>query len=223
LAWEQADQHLVASSQVWLPGQSEVVPLMQFPLEVWHVKPVVILLVVGLQTSGQTFGGPAVQTPFWQVSLRVHWLPSRQVVPLARLLLVHFLLASQMSEVQELLSLQSLLTLQFLQPGMLVPLQVPLPQVSLSVQGLLSLQEAVLLGLLQTPPLHTSLVQGLLSLQSAALLQVLQPVMVVPLQVPEALHWSPLVQALLSSQLAPLLLVVYEQSPLLGLQVPGEL
>jgi hypothetical protein len=94
----------VAVSHTWHCGQVTVtrpcwqVPLLQvsavhlFPVSqgvpvsgVWTQLPVAgsQLSVVHSLLSLQSFSGPGVQTPAWQVSFSVHLLPSSHAVPLA--------------------------------------------------------------------------------------------------------------------------------------------
>ena len=125
-----------------------------------NTQPVAGLQVSVVHTfvSAQTTGVPGWQLPPPQVSPVVHTLPSSQA--LALLVNTHPVAGLHESSVQGLLSLHTVPV-----PGW----QLPPPQVSPVVQGLPSLQAAVLF--VNTHPvagLHESLVQGLPSLQAVA-------------------------------------------------------
>ena len=155
------------------------------------------LSVVQLSLSLQSWGVPGVQAPLLQLSLAVHLLPSSHGLVLASNL--QPTAAAQLSVVQALLSLQT---------GAAPPTQLPPAQVSEVVHKLLSLQGELLLTSLQ--PVAGSQLSDVHSLPSSQLtaMGAVQPP---PLQM------SPLVQALLSLQIALLLALL--QAPVAMLQL----
>ena len=134
--------------------------------------------------SSQPAAKPEMHSPFWHASPAVHKLPSVQGAVL--LLKTQPILLSQLSSVQGLPSLQATAL-----PGW----QAPAAQMSPTVQMLLSSQAAVLLVDVQPPwASQFSVVQGLPSSHGLGFCGLHTP----PLQA------SPLVQLLLSSQVAVL-------------------
>ena len=136
-------------------------------------------------TALQTTGLAPTHLPAAQVSVWVHESPSVQAAPLLPATCLQPCVASHVSMVHGSLSSQSLLVV--------VPPQVPLAHLSLCVHATSSLQDAVLK--LATQPSTLSQIWSVHGLPSLH-------VKLLPLHRPLA-HWSALVQASLSVQLAP--------------------
>jgi hypothetical protein len=221
---EHPDAGLHASAVQTLESlQLRAVPAVQVPL--WHVSEPLQTLpsvqdepfgsgvatqpLTGLQESVvQTFPSlqlravPGVQVPLWQTSSPLHTVLSAHELPLATGVVKQPMIGSQESVVQTLLSLQL---------GGVPEVHTPDWQVSPPLQTSPSAHDAPLasVGLLQTPPVHTSLVHGLPSAQSASTTQESQPPIGVFWQ-PESAWQESVVQALPSLQLRG---VPAEQTP----------
>jgi hypothetical protein len=166
-----------------------------FTTQGWHVgicvfwQPLtgVQVSVVQALPSLQSRAVPALQTPFWQVSVPLQTLESAQEVPFSTGVLAHPKTGSQVSVVQELPSLQS----------RTVPaLQTPFWQVSVPLQTLVSSHGVPFdTGVFVQPVdgLQLSVVQMLLSLQLSAVPGVQVPFwqVSVPLQKLPSLHEVP--------------------------------
>ena len=186
----------------------------------------------------QTTGVPAVQVPAWQVSSPLQRLPSEQLAPSARSVLMQRP-ALQESSVQGLLSLHSDDAVHRVQPAMVSlrqpvagsqesavqgllssqtggepAVQVPAWQVSAPLQALPSEQLVPLATGVAVQPLagsQESVVQGLLSSQTGGFEPVHTP----------AWQVSVCVQAFPSLQVVPLDFGGSEHKPVAGLQTPA--
>jgi hypothetical protein len=149
-----------------------------------------------------------LQMPATQLSTVVHWFPSSQPSPSGLAGLLHVpVLGLQTPSVWHWSS--------NVQPTVPLPVQTPALHVSVGVHLLPSSQPvpSVLAGLLQMPVAasHTPAVWHWSS--------AVQPTAPPPVQMP-VLHVSVLVQALLSLQTVPSVLLGFEQAPVAGLQLP---
>lgn len=168
------------------------------------------------QLTQPGIAGPP-QAPLAQTSVSVQGSLSSQV---SVLLVNTHTPTGHVSSVHGLASSQSVSTPQFWQPAMGVPAQVPVAQVSFSVQGSPSSHGAVLSLNTQNPGAwQISVVQGSLSSQDVLSTQSWHPGIGVPAHAPEA-QLSSSVQADPSSQLPPSFAGAGSQAPVVPLQTP---